>query len=258
MRISGTAPKTNNTKAAAEHAEREAIHVALHSTPTAPRKEVPTYDEWFNGRFWKEWVIAERNKPSERRSKEIIFRVHLKPELGDPFCLDEINAEQIQKLRAKLVDEKGLSDKRINNVMVVLSEIISLRGRCRADRPRAEVSGEEGGAFGHRSVDVRGIQTDPRRREERRGCSGTRRRVSVVKLGRVIGEIRALRWREDVDLVGGQLTVNTQLGNGRDDMTMAATRHGEAIHDDAEGTHAPNDSDDEHARRGVEGDGCRA
>jgi hypothetical protein len=32
-----------------------------------------------------------------------------------------------------------------------------------------------------------------------------------------IGEVRAIRWREDVDLVAKTITVNTQLGNGRDE-----------------------------------------
>ena len=72
VRVSGTAPKHDNTKEAAQKAERAEVHEALHPTVTvgaAIKKEVPTYSEWFKGRFWQEWVIGERNKPSERRSK---------------------------------------------------------------------------------------------------------------------------------------------------------------------------------------------
>src|SRR5262249_9617266 len=97
-------PKDDNTKHAAIDAERKAVHEARNAAQPKPKKEVPVYTDWFNGRFWKEWVIGERNKPSERRSKEIIFRCHLQPELGH-LRLDEINAEVVQKLRAKLVDE---------------------------------------------------------------------------------------------------------------------------------------------------------
>ena len=217
LRISGTAPKTENTKAAAEHAEREHLHRVLHASPTAPKKEVPTYDEWFNGRFWKEWVIGERNKPSERRSKEIIFRVHLKPEIGH-LRLDEINAEVVQKFRAKLVDEKKLGDKRINNIMVVLSkslryavdcELIERAPKCRVKKvERAEI---EAWTF----------DEYPRVLDAAK-ASGPCWYVAAClggEAGLRIGEIRALRWREDVDMVGRTITVNQQLGNGRDDMS---------------------------------------
>jgi len=137
VRISGSAPSYDNNEAAAKRAEAEAIYAKLHAPaePAQPQpeqkpaKEVPTYAEWFNNRFWNEWVIGERNKPSERRSKEIIFRVHLNLVIGH-LRLDEINAEVVQQLRAKLVKEKGLGDKRINNIMVVLSRSLRYAMDC--------------------------------------------------------------------------------------------------------------------------------
>src|SRR4051812_13061299 len=62
------------TKVGAQEAEQRAIRSAFTSatgaaTPPA-KKEVPTLDEWFNGRFWTEWVIARRNKPSEVEAKK--------------------------------------------------------------------------------------------------------------------------------------------------------------------------------------------
>jgi integrase len=197
--------------------EREEIFRALHAVAEKPKKEVPTYEEWFNGRFWKEWVIGERNKPSEKRSKEIIFRVHLQPELGH-LRVDEINAEQIQKLRAKLVDEKKLGDKRINNVMAVLSkslkyavdvELIERAPRCRMKRvERVEI---EAWSFEEYARILAAAKTE--------GPFWYAAACLAGEAGLRIGEIRALRWREDVDLVGGRLTVNQQLGNGRNDMT---------------------------------------
>src|SRR4051812_27777336 len=75
VRISGTAPSYENTETAAKRPEAEAIYAKVHAPAEQaqpkpeeqPAKEVPTYAEWFNGRFWNEWVIGERNKPSERR-----------------------------------------------------------------------------------------------------------------------------------------------------------------------------------------------
>lgn len=217
VRISGTAPVYENNEAACKRAEAEAIHAKLHESKQPPsKKEVPTYDEWFNGRFWKEWVIGERNKPSERRSKEIIFRVHLKPELGH-LRLDEINAEQVQKLRAKLVDEKKLSDKRINNIMVVLSkslryavdvELIDKAPKCRVKRvERAEI---EAWTFDEyvRILDA----------AKREGPFWYAAACLGGEAGLRIGEIRALRWREDVDMIARTVSVNQQMGNGRIDL----------------------------------------
>ena len=36
----------------------------------AAYKEVPTFAEWFKGRFWREWVVGRRNKPTEVKSKD--------------------------------------------------------------------------------------------------------------------------------------------------------------------------------------------
>jgi hypothetical protein len=47
------------------------------------KKEVSTFHEWFTGRFWREWVVGRRNKPTEVKSKEYIYERHLKsPEEG--------------------------------------------------------------------------------------------------------------------------------------------------------------------------------
>ncbi len=70
----------------AKEAEQRGIKHALASVAgaaTKPVKEVPTFREWFKGRFWREWVIGRRNKPTEVRSKEIIYEGHLKDAFGD-------------------------------------------------------------------------------------------------------------------------------------------------------------------------------
>lgn len=124
-RLSGSAPRFENTRSACERAEREAIALALR--PVATRTPPPTYDEWFTGRFWKEWVIGERNKPSEQLAKTRHFNNYLRPAFGT-LRLDQIRVEHVQQLRATLV-ERPLSDKSINNIMAVLSKSLATRWR---------------------------------------------------------------------------------------------------------------------------------
>ena len=108
-RIFGT-PAINKTWAA-EKAEEAHNRRLIEAADGKERKEVPTFEEWFNGRFWDEWVIAERSKPSEKAAKECAFRVHLQPIIGKTR-LDDINAATVQQIRAALVAKK-IGDKRI-------------------------------------------------------------------------------------------------------------------------------------------------
>ena len=70
-RIFGT--PTLNTKNAAIDAEREHVQRdAKGEDEPTEKTEVPTFDEWFNGRFWREWVDrseeqAERSGGEEER-----------------------------------------------------------------------------------------------------------------------------------------------------------------------------------------------
>ena len=116
-RIFGT--PSLNTKVAAQKAEREHIERALKPLPQE-KKEVPTFADWFwgsdadatepNGRFWNEWVISRKNKPSEANEKKSIYKGHLKQAFGK-MRLDQIGVSEIAQFRAKLVKAK-LSDKR--------------------------------------------------------------------------------------------------------------------------------------------------
>src|ERR1041385_9047498 len=122
VRISGCAPRHHNTKAAGQteldkHKER-----VLHPERAGivDEEKVMTFGEWFKGRFWREWVIGKRNKPTEVKSKEVIYEGHLKEAFGD-VPLDQIGTGEIAEFRASLV-EKGLSEKRINNILSVLSK----------------------------------------------------------------------------------------------------------------------------------------
>ena len=52
-----------NTKLEALRAER--AHIERVLSPASTPKEVPTFREWFNGRFWEEWVVGNQKKPGE-------------------------------------------------------------------------------------------------------------------------------------------------------------------------------------------------
>ncbi len=94
----------------------------------AAKKEVPTFHKWFNGRLWREWVVGRRNKPTEVTSKEIVYRCHLEAAFG-ALRLDEIGAGEVAAFRASLV-EKKLSEKRINNILAVLSKPMKYAVDC--------------------------------------------------------------------------------------------------------------------------------
>lgn len=67
-----------------------------------------------------EWVVGRRNKPTEVKSKQYIYDLHLKPAFGE-LRLDQIGAGEIAEFRATLVERK-LGEKRINNILAVLSK----------------------------------------------------------------------------------------------------------------------------------------
>src|SRR5262249_30655887 len=108
---------------AAEQAERAHIDRILNPKPSVPQKrEVPTFEEWFEGRFWNEWVIGRKNKPSSVEEKRGVFNFHLREAFGRR-PLDEIGITEIAQFRTKLV-ARQLSEKRINNVLAVLSKAL--------------------------------------------------------------------------------------------------------------------------------------
>ncbi len=216
-RINGSAPKHNNTKAAAQQALLDHLHRRRNpERAPQPRKEVPTFHEWFTGRFWQEWVVARKNKPTEIRSKEIIYRIHIKPALGD-LSLDEIDVGTVARFRASLLQKttakgKPLSDKRINNILAVLSkplryavdaEVIAKApkiGLLKVERPEI-ISWE----FLEYARVLRAAYEE-----------GPEWYAAVCLAGEAglrVGEVKALRW-SDLDLIAETLTVNQQTRNG--------------------------------------------
>ena len=219
--ISGCAPRHINTKVAAQEELRQHIERVLHPERVPTRKEVPTFHEWFTGRFWREWVVGRRNKPTEVKSKEIIYECHLKAAFGD-LRLDEIGPGEIAAFRASLV-EKNLSEKRINNILAVLSKPMKYAVDCeligkapkiglyKVERPEIEPWDFEQYA---RLLAAAKIE----------GADWYAAVCLAGEAGLRSGEVKALRWREDVDMIARTITVNQQTCYGETTTPKGRTR----------------------------------
>jgi len=204
------------TKVGAQEAEQRAIKHALAGATGAAtppeKKEVPTFAEWFNGRFWTEWVVARKNKPSEVESKRSIFKIHLGPEFGR-VPIDEIDVSAISRFRAKLI-EANKSDKRINNILAVLSKALNYAAQARviSSAPcvgllkveRPEIAAWSLEEYARLLAAAKAL--DPMWYA---AC------CLAGEAGLRVGEIRALDWRRDVDLVAATITVNHQTRRGQ-------------------------------------------
>jgi integrase len=216
------------TKIGALAAEQRAISEAFHGRPSEPvasattKEEVPTFDEWFNGRFWLEWVVGRKNKPTEVRSKQIIYRIHLKERVGHKR-LDELDVGEVARLRAELVQRGDLSEKRINNILAVLSKPLKYAADCgviaRAPKvglfkvERPEIVAWDFAQYARLLAAAKAYGEDWYAALCLAGEAGLR-----------VGEVKALRWREDVDIIARTITVNQQTCNGATTTPKGRTR----------------------------------
>jgi integrase len=220
-RISGTAPKNDNTKGAAQAAMLEHVERVLHPEKVPPKKEVPTFHEWFNGRFWREWVVGRKNKPTEKRSKKTIYECHLKDFFGS-LPLDEIRVSEVAQFRANLVDRR-LSEKRINNILAVLSKAMRYAHDCEliAKVPKIGLYRVE-----RREIVAWDFDQYARLLAEARN-NGEDWYAAVCLAGEAglrVGEVKELRWREDVDMIARTITVNRQTCEGETTTPKGRTR----------------------------------
>jgi integrase len=235
VRIFGT--PTLDTKEAAQEAERAHILRVLNPLPDAVKKEVPTYEEWFwgsdstatepIGRFWIEWVVARKNKPSEVESKQGIYTCHLRNAFGK-LRLNEIDESAIARFRASLLahkigENRTMSEKRINNILAVLSKSLRYAHRVRlidnvpdigmfkVERPEIEALGFEEYA---RLLAAAAKDYEP---------EWYAAVCLAGEAGLRVGEVKALRW-EDVDLIAGTLTVQRQVRYGKEGTPKGRTK----------------------------------
>jgi integrase len=213
-RVRRTSPV--NTQRGAEQYERQVRQQLLDGTFEQPRKEVPTFTEWFEGRFWEEWVIGERNKPSEQESKKSVFKCHLKDRLGH-LRLDEIaEGGHIPRFKASLVEkvEAGdLSMKSVNNILAVLSKALRYAEEERVIDivPRVKLYKVEAPEKEWWEFSEYARILEAAREEDPMWYAAV---CLAGEAGLRVGEVRALRWERDIDLVAGTVTVNEQTRKG--------------------------------------------
>ena len=158
-----------------EHLERF-LHPERVPTTT---KEVMTFREWFLGRFWAEWVVGRKNKPTEVRTKTGVYEGHSK---ALKYAVD---CELIAK------------SPKIGLFKIERPEIVAWDF---AQYARLLAAAKTEGEFWYTGVCLAG------------------------EAGLRVGEVKALRWREDVDMVAATITVNQQTRNGDTTTPKGRTR----------------------------------
>ena len=221
-KLSGTAPEGCNTKHAAEAEERAAVAAVLRMHPST-NKEVPTFREWFEGRFWQEWVIGRENKPSEVEAKKSVFKNHLGPAFGQ-VRIDKIGVGEVARFRAALLQRQPkLSRKSINNILAILSKPLRYAVDVELIMRAPKV-----GLLKVERPEIQWWDFDEYQRIlEAAKVEGSQWYAAVCLAGEAglrIGEVRALRWREDVDLIAGTITVNQQTRKGITGTPKGGTR----------------------------------
>jgi integrase len=214
-----------NTKAAAIAAERAHVERVLNPPPP-PRPLLPTFAEWFTGRFWEEWVIGSKNKPSERAAKRSIYQHHLGPFFG-AMRLDAIDTGVVARFRAGLIQRpegtRPLSEKRINNILAVLSKALHYAARVRLIGHVPEI-----GVLRVERPEIVAWEIEEYARilvaAKREGIEWYVASCLAGEAGLRIGEVRGLRWAEDVDLVAGTITVSQQEHKGEVGTPKGRTR----------------------------------
>jgi len=139
------------------------------------------------------------------------MRVHLEPEFGSKR-LDEIDVGSINRFRAKLLG-KELSKKRINNILAVLSKALRY-----ADDVGLITAPHKIGLFKVERPEIEAWELEQYARILAAAkVEGQAVYVAVCLAGEAglrVGEVKALRWREDVDMVAKTITVNQQMRRG--------------------------------------------
>lgn len=195
----------DQTVAGARDYERELIRELLH--PTAPRKEVPTLNQYAEV-FVKEYARNE-NRASTVAADEAILRLYLQPVVGRKR-LDEIGRTDVANIKT-LMRGRELSDKTVRNALGVLSKVLHYAEECEliVKVPRIKLP--------------RATQTDFdflefEEAERLLKAAETTQWFSMVhmalKTGLRYGELAELRWG-DVDLVAGRILVRRSFYRGR-------------------------------------------
>lgn len=161
---------------------------------------MPRFDA-FADEFLKTYARAT-NKPSEVRSKTIIFERHLKPAFGKQR-LSAIGVRDIDSFKSEQL-RKGMSPKSVNNQLTVLRKclFVAVEWALLAHVPAVKWLKTEEPDFDFLSFEEASRFLDAAKREQEWYAM----MLTAIRTGLRIGELRALRW-QDVDLVAGKLLV---------------------------------------------------
>ena len=182
------------------------------------KKEVPTFTKWWDGRFWRERVVGERNGESEKEAKRSIYKNYLKERFGQ-LPLDVIvNDGHLPDFRATLVekvDKGALSEKTVNNILS------PLRAALRYAADQGVIANEPR---------IKGFKIEPPEvvwwefKQYARILAAAQEKEPfwyvpaclTGEAGLRIGEVRALIWERDVDLIAWTITVQRQCRKGKE------------------------------------------
>jgi integrase len=210
-RISGT-PKNENTRIAAEEAERAHIHRVLHPETIAPQKaEVPTVAT-FATKFLEGKAIEIRD--SSMRTLETQFRCHILPHVGH-LTLDAVTYSIVEDLKVRLANTPLAQRKRVEgkepkkcSPKWVNYCLQSLYGLLHAARKRGLIdSVPEFEWLKITQADRRFLDFGEAERLIDAADGEWRTMILVaLKTGMRQGELMALHW-QDVDLAAGRIVV---------------------------------------------------
>jgi integrase len=196
------------TKRGAEQYEREVrLQLASGSWKEHEKQQVPTFEE-----FAEEFLAyqATLNKPAELARKKSIFKHHLFPAFGK-HRLDQIDERMIDAYKVEKSEQPSprgstLDSKTINNTLKVLGRMFRVARKWKLIKEMPDI-----GLLKVRKSDFDFLDFA----EGDAFIEGTAKHlpewhpfvVVAMRTGLRIGELVALRWREDVDLERGRLRV---------------------------------------------------
>lgn len=170
------------------------------------KEQEPTFAEF--SQQWFDTYVKANLKPSAQRTYASILRVHLVPAFGKRRLAD-ISGSQVEHLKAKKLNG-GLSAKRINNILTVLSSCLSAAtewGVLEA-KPRQKLL-----KYQQTNID---FLNDEEVGTLIKDTSEPTWNVMVrlaVRSGMRIGELLALQWR-DIDLSRSEVSVSRSVTCG--------------------------------------------
>ncbi len=204
------------TRRGTEQYERDVREALANGSYGQEEKEVPTFDEWFNGQFWRGWVIAQGNKPSEQESKKSIYKCHLAEPFGHLRLNEIATGSHIDDFKASLIERKNsgkLTLKTINNILAPLSKALRY-----AEDKRVIERAPKIGVYKTERAEIVSWELEEYPRILAAAKAEDPKWYAAVCLageaGLRVGEIRALKWERDIDLIAGTLTVNEQTRKG--------------------------------------------